>query len=174
MSTKIGNDGTIQGEHNMKRFKAIPGKGITTSTKYVKANGAASGNAQIIKILKDHGIDTTKCQYELYAEEYMRMYSGGKYKKKFTCPGNYLAYFAMNIHGTPNYENIDDHFGIDYFEEIVNDNPTIKDIEDYASSSWWGDGDDYIIYLKNLTTGEVLYQAEEEDEYEEEDEWDED
>lgn len=104
----------------------------------------------------------------------MRMYSGGKYKKKFTCPGNYLAYFAMTIHGTPNYEKIEDRFGLDYFEEIVNDHPTIEDIEDYASDCWWGDGDDYIIYLKNLTTGEILYQAEEEDEYDEEDDWDED
>lgn len=41
----------------MKKFKAIPGKGITASTKYVKADAGASGNAQIIKILKDHGID---------------------------------------------------------------------------------------------------------------------
>ena len=25
--------------------------------------------------------------------------------------------------------------------------------------SWWGDGDDFIYYLKNLDTGKMLYQA---------------
>lgn len=153
----------------MKHFKKYPGTKITAS------EDIGFTNADVIRILKEHGIDTTKCQYELKAEGYERYGGGQHYVKKFTCPGNYLAYFAMCFHRSPNAELIDDWFGEEGFIELVEECPTVSEMEDHASCYWWGDGDDYIYYLKNLTTGEVLYDSGEEPEYyEDEDEWGED
>lgn len=121
-------------------------------------------NKYLVSLLKDHSIDTTKHKYELRAQTYERYESGKYYTKKFTCPGDWLAYLSMIVHASPSADNIADELGIDYFEEILEDNPTVADIEELASSTWWGDGDDFIIYLKNLDSGEYLYGPEEEEE----------
>lgn len=138
-----------------------------------KKRQSTSKNNELISILQEHNIDITKSKYELIAEAYERFGSGGHYKKSFTCPGDYLAYFAMAVHTTPNYKNlIENYFGDIYeFEEFVESNPTVDDIADIASSSWWGDGDDYIVSLTNTSTGDVLYSGGESDYAEYEEDW---
>lgn len=134
-----------------------------------KKNKASISDASIVSLLKEHNIDTTKQKYELRAETYDRYESGRNYTKKFTCPGDWLAYFSMCLHKSPTAASLVDYFGdIEEFEHYVEDYPTVDDIKEQASSSWWGDGDDFIIYLKNLTTGELLYSGGEEAEYDEE------
>ena len=127
----------------------------------------------ILNILREYGIDTTKHQYELRAETYERYTNGNVYTRRFVCPGDYLAYFSMLFTHGPTVEGILDHYGtVEEFAEVVDANPTVEDIHDVASSSWWGDGGDYIIYLKNLSTGETLYEGSDpEYEYDEADTW---
>lgn len=118
----------------------------------------------ICEELKAHGIDTTMHNYELGAETYQRFSSGPMYNVKFRCPGDYLAYFAMIAHQEAAtlsglvdaiYTTIEMYDGFDgFFEEF---GTTVKSMYDHAFESWWGDGDDYIVYLKNLDTGETLY-----------------
>lgn len=129
---------------------------------------------QFMQLLHDHGIDTINQKYELFAEAYERFGSGHKYRKTFTCPSDYIAYFSMVLHKKPTFNDIYEHFDedIDYATEFIEDNPNVESIKDYAFSSWWGDGDDYIIYLKNLTIGKIFYESyyEEEPEYEDDNE----
>lgn len=140
--------------------------------KYIACS--SEGNQKLIELLSSFGIDTTISTYELRAEEYERYQEGNRYSKKFKCPGNWLAYFSMLVHGQPSYENLEYELGdvegeLSYYAEQC---PTVTAMGDRAARDWWGDGDDYIISLKNLTTGEVLYQGNEEY-YEEgsEEEW---
>lgn len=119
----------------------------------------------ILKKLNSLGIDTTKHKYELKADEYY----GNSYVYKFTAPGNYIAYFSMTLHRKMNTKDLVEY--INDYEFDFDEYPSVEAIEDEASYSWWGDGDDYIKSLKNLDTGEVLYEAEEEDEYEESEDW---
>ena len=127
-------------------------------------------NKSIVELLESRGIDTTKAEYELKAQRYERYDEGAVYTRKFTCPGDYLAYFSMTIHSQPNASNINFHYPGDEFIDIVDECPTVEDIADYAEQYWWGDGDDYIIYLKNLSTNEYLYGSEKvEEEYDNED-----
>lgn len=143
-----------------------------TMKRYIKSSESDNfTNADIVNMLNDAGIDTTKAQYELRAQEYDRYESGANYTKKFTCPGDWLAYWSMLLHKCPNATNFQDHgYELDELAEYIEDNPTVEDMNELASSNWWGDGDDYIIYLKNLTTGHYLYGPEEiVEEFEEED-----
>lgn len=121
-------------------------------------------NKYIVSLLKEYSIDTTKHYYELVAESYERYESGKRYIKNFSCPGDWLAYLSMAVHGSPTAKKIDKYYGQDDFEDLLEENPTVTDIAKYASTHWWGDGDDYIIYLKNLDTGKVLYLADSESE----------
>lgn len=171
--------GSINGNEFYERYSYanwVSGEGeqklVNEISKLYNRKKRRSGNSEIVAILKDHGIDTTKSKYELVAETYERYGGGRKYRKNFTCPGDYLAYFAMTIHATPNYNNLMDSFGDIYeFEEFVDKYPTVGDIAEHAASSWWGDGDDYIISLKDVNSGEVLYAGDSEpEEYSEEDE----
>lgn len=139
----------------------------------IKASEDNTLAAQVLSILQSHGIDITKAKYQLKATTY---YDQFPYAKQFNCLGDYLAYFSMIFHQsvTPT-ELVEDYFGdIDEFAEFVDEHPTVESISDYASEHWWGDGDDYIIQLKNLTTNDVLYQGHEdviEDVIDEEDSW---
>lgn len=114
----------------------------------------------VIDWLNRKGIDTTKHRYELEAEEYRRYESGPTYRYRFTAPGDWVAYVAMQLHRdmSPNavVEYINDYF--DNEEELA-EISSIPAIRDTAAMSWWGDGDDFIHYLKNLDTGEMLYQT---------------
>ena len=104
-------------------------------------------------------------RYHMRAEGYDRCPGGtGVYTKDFNAPNDYVALYAMYCHDTPTIEGLFDYFGTDIEEFPEN----YQEMLDYASSSWWGDGDDYIIELTNTTTGETLYEAD----YDEPEEWD--
>ena len=145
----------------------------------IKASTEGSKSRELLETLKSHGIDTTKCQYELTAEEYERYHPGEVYTIKFSCPGDYLAYFSMWMHERPSIARFEAAYGDDLIlemEDCLNRFPTVEALAEHAAANWWGDGDDYIISLKNLTTGELLYrgeyeypEAEDDDEYD----WDE-
>lgn len=142
----------------MKRFKIYPNDTVTAS------ENTRFSDADVVNILNKYGIDTTKCQYRLRVET-DQIYNGSdSYVKKFTCSGDYLAFFSMKIHKSPNASNLSAIFDNDIskFEKFVSDNPDIGDIAYEAEASWsdYGDGSERISYLKNLSTGEFLYEDE--------------
>lgn len=154
---------------------ARPGRGIVASKIISSTSGQyTEDNKGLIQLLKDRGIDTTFHRYELYAQTYERYEEGSKYKLKFKCPGDYLAYFSMALHETPNYDNMEFYCGgIEEIAEFLDEYPTLNDIRSCAEEYWWGDGSDYIIYLKNIDTGDKLYFAEDDELYfAEDDDWD--
>ena len=132
----------------------------------------------ILNALNSAGIDTTIHNYEMKAQRYERYTEGSTYIIKFTCPGDYLAYLAMNLHKPLTKHLIVEFFGhywgidqesISYlFDEAPK---SLSKMADYANAYWWGDGDDFIIYLKNVSTGEYLCGP---NEIEEEESFDED
>lgn len=103
-----------------------------------------------------------KYQYNLKAEEYVRygFENASIYNKKFLAPNNYLALFSMLLHKAPTVANLEEYFDPDELLKFFEKNPTFNDLYDHAQSVWWGDGDDFIISVDNLTTGENLYEAE--------------
>ena len=117
-------------------------------------------NSDLVKLLNSHGIDTTIGNYELYAEEYERYGNGRYYKKTFKCSGDYLAYVSMLVHEAPTAEAIESYFdSLEDFEAyVLNPYPTLAAIKKHASRSWYGNGDDTILYLRNTDTGKYLYQ----------------
>lgn len=137
--------------------------------RYIKSNTDNElTNQSIVELLRSRGIDTTKAKYELKAQRYERYEEGATYTKRFMCPGDYFAYFSMHVHEQPSASNLD--YWTNEFEEMLDECPTVDDMREYATCYWWGDGDDFIIYLKNLSTGEYLYGPEYiEEEYDEED-----
>lgn len=118
-----------------------------------------NGKAALAYMLQQHGIDTTESEYKLSAKAYGRYEDGPRYSKKFKCMGDYLAYLSMLLHRAPTAKAISEYFGsLDTFEsQILDKLHTVDDMERWAATNWWGDGDDYIFYLKNLSTDEYLY-----------------
>lgn len=129
--------------------------------RYIKS--ARTTVSDILKILQDNGIDTTTNKYRLEARQYERYEIGEKYKINFTCNGDYLAYLSMLFHSKPTLKAIKDYWGIEEFKEFVAEHPTVEDIYDYAQEYWYGDGDDFILSLVNVSKNKVLY--EEDDPY---------
>jgi len=130
-------------------------------------------NADLKKMLKDADLWEDLQDYELKAQRYERYTNGAVYTKKFMCPGDWLAFLSMRVHKEPNARTLqEDYYVKEDIEEMIEECPTVAAMEDYASRNWWGDGDDYIIYLKNLSTNEYLYGPEEEP-FDEDDEGDE-
>lgn len=113
-----------------------------------------------------------KYQYNLKAEEYQRYFAGNIYNKKFFAPNDYLALFSMTLHKPPTIANLEEYFEPAELLELFEEQDSFEKLLDFASSVWWGDGDDFIISLDNLTTGETLYAAEYEDPSDEDDEYD--
>lgn len=153
----------------MKRFKTPPARRYN----YIRSS-SNSGSTAIMNLLHEKGIDTTSHNYELRAIGYGRYSDGPTYTKRFRCRGDYLAYFSMRIHEAPTFKNLLEDYAygdIDELIETIEDHPSVADMKELASSSWYGDGDDEIIYLKNLDTGKLLYEGyyEEYEEYEGED-----
>lgn len=119
-------------------------------------------NAELVEYMKSKGHDTTMSEYELILDDEDRFGTGeGLIVKRFRCPGDYLAYFSLCLAASPTAERLGDYFG--WFEEMdkyVDEYPTEEDIEKFAHRAWWGDGGALRLRLKNLTTGDVLYQDE--------------
>ena len=111
----------------------------------------------LTKIIKKFG--NHKYKYELIAEGYERYSSGGVYTKTFFAPNDYLALFSMYLHEAPTVSNFEDYMDSEELYEYFQRYPTYEDLLDMASANWWGDGTDYIISLKNLTTDEILYEG---------------
>ena len=110
-----------------------------------------------------------KSQYELIALEYDPFDAERPYRRKFFAPNDYIALYSMTLHCAPTAANLED-FGI-YGQDILDDlkeHPTFEDFLDYQSANAWGDGDDFIYSLTNLTTGKVLYSSEGEEGFEDE------
>jgi len=126
---------------------------------YIKATTQTDAQ-KFLQVLKDYGIDTTKFQYELRAEKYSRNEKGPTYTRRFICPGDYIAFFSMYLHRGPTPQNLLDEMDIEEFQELVDTYPSIGQMAKEAKECWWGDRDDYIVYLKNLTTGKTLYNGE--------------
>ena len=115
---------------------------------------------ELLKVLKSWGIDTTKHEYELIAQKYERYEEGPTYKVTFVAPGDWVAYLSMYLHMDMTCDDVLDWvedcmegYDEDEFKEVFG---SLKKMEEYALSYWWGDGDDYIISLTNLDTGKVL------------------
>ena len=168
-----------------QRYVARPGRAVTASTRRAARRAivaAESSNSELKAIcakLREYGIDTTVHNYEMRAKAY-EGYGGGTYTLKFRCPGDYLAYVAMCIlRGEIGYgmkpestrirtasglaKGIDDYFG--GLEDLLDAcGDSIESMSNFASTNWWGDEDDYIMYLKNIDTGDVLYDNGEPDE----------
>ena len=101
-----------------------------------------------------------KNQYELVAQTYERYESGRPYRIKFFAPNDYIALYSMDIHCAPTVANLED-YGI-YGQDILDglkEHPTFEAFREYQSINAWGDGDDFIYSLTNLTTGKVLYSS---------------
>ena len=139
---------------------------------------AISSNGDIVRFLQSKGIDTTKYEYELKYVFFAR-FSDEPTKVKFSCPGDYLALFSTRMAGVipkeaiPNFENIDDYFGIDRFVNIVDKYPDYSSLYRMASGAeWFGREEFGGITLTNLTTGKVLVKDEYEEYYEKtEEDW---
>lgn len=103
-----------------------------------------------------------KQQYKLVAEKYNPFDSGDVYSESFYAPNDYIALFSMILHKAPSVKNFEraGWSGDDIIKDFADELPTYEDFYNYAASEWWGDADDYIISLKNLTSGKTLYEAE--------------
>lgn len=125
--------------------------------RYIRSDEYRELTEQDIKqILQSHGIDTTLALYELKQTFYER-FSGPESKVfKFKCPGDWLAVFGMRVHGDVSPEEIND-WGSDYFEELVEENPTVESLLD---ASLRHEEEYTTIYLKNLSTNTTLYEGE--------------
>lgn len=120
----------------------------------------------IIRILQENGIDTTKHQYQFTYRSYQRHGYGQISTKHFNCYGDYLSYFSLQLGGSPTPSKIKLQYEtLENFEEFVRTHPSVESIYEYARSNWDGDGSDLILELKNMDTREILYEGE--DEYQE-------
>ena len=154
-----------------KRFKVYASSNTSIAASNSDQRITSSTFNLLLSKLKSAGIDTTKYKYEMRAQRYMRYEEGAYYTIKFTCPGDYLAYIAMHVHESLTKAKIvdffDDYYGIDSenIDDLFDEAPqTLEEMDDYANGYWWGDGDDFIIYLKNLTTNTYLCGPNEEEE----------
>lgn len=110
-----------------------------------------------------------KYKYKLVAEKYERYTTGSVYTKTFFAPNDYIALFSMMLHKAPTVANFEEYIEGYELKEYLNDYPTFESFLDMAEQCWWGDGDDYIFSLENLTTGETLYAGADFDDDEEDD-----
>lgn len=137
----------------------------------IKENLSSEDNISVKDVLKQiiDKFGNKKNKYRLTASSYE---TSRYYTKTFYAPNDYLALFSMVLHGAPSIANFED-WGqgsdlLDYFNEY----PEYLELLTMASINWWGDGDDYIIALENLTTGKTLYAGDDDYTYSKNDNFD--
>lgn len=126
----------------------------------------------VISLLQSNGIDTTMCRYELRGVYYDIPYGAKPFSIKFSCPGDYLAYFSMLFKDRPSIYALEELFhSLDELEEEIECDPTVDHIADHAIDGWAEDDTCRVLSLDNLTTGKRLYGDDESTylEYDEED-----
>lgn len=112
-----------------------------------------------IEKLNAAGIDTTLNEYEIVSVVFDEMTDRHIYKHTFTAPGDWAAYFSFVFPLSYSVEDVT-IFVQQYYlrlKGLLREYPTVEKIKKLASERWWGDDEAYIISLKNLTTGEILY-----------------
>lgn len=97
------------------------------------------------------------CKYQLRAQEYDRCPSTPTYTRRFTAPNDYVAILCMCLHHKPTLDEIEWEF--ESVEDLIEEYPTYEDLKDYMESCYWGDGDDFILSVINLTENRVLYDS---------------
>ena len=108
------------------------------------------------KLLEKFGNKNNK--YMLVAEGYDRCPGGtGVYHLKFNAPNDYVALMCMCCHCEPTIDEIIDYFGS--VQALLDECPTYEDLLSHASCNWWGDGDDFIMLVENLSEDKTLYEA---------------
>lgn len=155
---------------NIHRFETLENgeayqRIIRSINKAIKKSSQGEFSDKLIKsLLQAENIDTTKHKYELQAKEHDLLNRGEVYTKRFVCSGDWLAYLSMALHNSPTATRVNKYFGQAGFENLIDACPTVNDIRIHAGANWYGDNDDFIIYLKNLDTDKYLYGPEEPDE----------
>ncbi len=130
-------------------------------------------NAKLVQLLKERGIDTTKHNYELKYNFFERFEDAKPRTLKFTCPGDYLAFYSMMCWSIPDAANLEDFYGSEeyFIEEGLDEYPSIKSIKN-AGYNFYNAEEFQVVHLKNMDTGEILWADEDAtEEYESEEDW---
>lgn len=140
----------------------------------IKASTQFSNIDSLRHLLRMHNIDTRKHKYQLEAVRYDRYELGPIYTYLFSTYGDWMAYISMTLHSnmTPNMldEFIEDYWGPDLEDLDLELLDGVEAMKNFASRLWWGDGDDAIIRLTNLDTGEILYESDDADTWDDQEE----
>lgn len=148
--------GELEGEDDIydEIHGSTPGQSTPITAVY---DGDEMDMKQFLTWLSDRGIDVSKHNYELKAESYD---TGRTYTYRFKAPGDWIAYMSMRLHKRMTPDNIMEYINDEWiydenYDELFD---SVSNMRKLAESRWWGDGDDFIYYLKNLDTGEMLYE----------------
>lgn len=163
-------------------------RNIRTRFEKVKANetkkqafSAVNPSKELKRILDKYGILTTpRSKYELvWHDSGSRGGYGTPHTTTYVANGDWLACFGMKYRGSPTVRKLLDDYGYDLIEtieEYASNYPTVDEL--LEGVGWeWASPDEYrwVESLTNLTTGEVLYEAdvdpEEVQEFDEDDPW---
>ena len=139
----------------MKRFKAVPGKGIVASrqlkTSYVRSSSDTGYTTeQLLDVLNDLGIDTTVHRYvgTNFTDGY------GEFTTKFSAPGDYCAIIytmrrPWNSQPTDLATWLQDEKHCETIEEVLDDYGRSLD-EAIEKMTGWDEGIDSLL---DMTTG---------------------
>lgn len=165
--------GELEGEDNIYDEEVSDVNSASNASITAAYDGDEMDMKQFLKWLSDRGIDVSKHNYELKAESYD---TGRPYTYRFKAPGDWIAYMSMRLHRRMTRDNIMEYINDEWlydenYDELFD---SVSNMRKLAESRWWGDGDDFIHYLKNLDTGEMLYEFPEnnEPEYQPDQDWD--
>lgn len=123
----------------------------------------------VLNALHAAGIDTTVATYELSQEMYARFSEAARTVCTFKAPGDWMAVLGMRLHGDLSIEHLEEWFGTsEEFEEEVQAHPTVDSL---LRRMLMGEEEYRTHYLKNVTTGEVIYGKASDDVINIENEW---
>lgn len=127
---------------------------------------------QVLKKIVDK-FGNNKYKYQAYGRRFDRDYSRGTFRKTFTAPNDWLALFYVLLDAdAPTLQILDDNFNPEEIQDYLDEYPTVKDLLKCVLEDWLPtnhDSSDYVIDgLKNLTTGKVFFDEDEDyDDYDE-------